>query len=60
MKENKIELNKQKEKFEENKFNNDIEFYFNENNNNKLYGDIRNYNDYKLKISFIIYMVFNL
>jgi hypothetical protein len=46
MKENKIELNKQKEKFEENKFNNDIEFYFNENNNNKLYGDIRNYNDY--------------
>ena len=46
IKENKIELNKQKEKFEENKFNNDIEFYFNENNNNKLYGDIRNYNDY--------------
>ena len=44
IKENKIELNKQKEKFEENKF--DIEFYFNENNNNKLYGDIRNYNDY--------------
>lgn len=46
IKENKIELNKQKEKFEDNKFNNDIEFYFNENNNNKLYGDIRNYNDY--------------
>ena len=46
IKENKIELNKQKEKFEENKFNNDIEFYFNENNNNKLYGDIRNYNNY--------------
>ena len=46
IKENKIELNKQKEKFEENKF--DIEFYFNENNNNRLYGDIRNYNDYYL------------
>ena len=46
IKENKIELNKQKEKFEENKFNNDIQFYFNEKINNKLYGDIRNYNDY--------------